>query len=486
MKKHCSFSALLLLVSLFTQSCQNGGESIGSTTTSGSDTTNANIETEIDYLKTLEKKDFGGVDFVIYAHEAEAFPNLGSGVLNGDVLNDALFNREKNIGEIYNINIVDKGISDRGQLKNDVQKSVLAGEEAYQLIMTSMADGINTLMPNGILYDLNSLPYLDLSNKWWNQNLNKNLNFSGHVYAATGAISRVYYNTPIVTVFNQRLVTDYGFGDLYSIVEDGAWTIDKFAEFMKVGTEDLNNDGNLTDSDKFALLLDEEDGKALFVAAGGRLTEIANDGSYYLDLASERNLTILDKILNIFGDRTKSYAVSSLDINTEKMFRESRATFCIISMGNVISHFRDMKDDYGIIPMPKINETQQEYITYGNPWFAAGVAVPATCSTPEMTGLIMEALAYISYRDVVPAIYDITLREKLTRDEKSKTMLDLIYRDIYFDLNSIYNFGDSANSLRRAAVGLASEAFPTTYARIKPTAENALKEIIEAQAKISN
>lgn len=153
-------------------------------------------------------------------------------------------------------------------------------------------------------------------------------------------------------------------------------------------------------------------------------------------------------------------------------------------MGNVISHFRDMKDDYGIIPMPKIDESQGDYITYGNPWFAAGVAVPANCSTPEMTGLIMEALAYISYRDVVPAIYDITLREKLTRDEKSKTMLDLIYRDIYFDLNSIYNFGDTANTLRKAAVGASTESYATTYARLKPAADNALLEIIKAQAEI--
>ena len=483
MKRFTSaFLILLLAAAPILQSC---GSSQTSDSTTAPDAGTTAPAPETDYLESLEKKDFGGADFVIYAHEAEAFPNLGSGELNGDVLNDALYNREKDIGDLYNVNIIDKGISDRGQLKNDVQNCVLAGDEAYQLIMTSMADGINTLMPNGILYDLASLPHLELSNEWWNQNLNRNLNFSGHIYTATGAICRVYYNTPIVTVFNQRLAEDYGYGNLYDIVESGAWTIDRFAEFMKVGTEDINGDSVMNDADRYALLLDEEDGKALFVSAGGRLTEIDKDGGYYLDLASERNLSILDKIVKVFGDRSNSYFVASLDATNEKMFMESRATFLLISMGNVISHFRDMKDDYGIIPMPKLDESQDDYITYGNPWFACGVAVPANCSTPDMTGFVMEALAYISYRDVVPAIYDITLREKLTRDEKSKVMLDLIYRDIYFDLNSIYNFGNSANSLRQAAVGSSKTEFATTYAGIKSSAETALKNILDAQAEIN-
>ena len=75
-----------------------------------------------------------------------------------------------------------------------------------------------------------------------------------------------------------------------------------------------------------------------------------------------------------------------------------------------------------------------------------------------------------------------TLQEKLTRDEKSKTMLDLIYRDIYFDLNSIYNFGDSANKLRLAAVGSATTSFATTWASIEAAAKSALNEIVEAEA----
>ena len=488
MKQHRSITASLILSALileaFTLASCGGTPSDTETTPASSGDTETTAAPETDYLDALEKKDFGGADFVIYAHEAEAFPNLGTGELNGDILNDALYNREKTVSDLYNINIIDKGIADRGVLRNDVQKAVLGGEEPWQLIMTSMADGINSLMPAGMLYDLNSLPTLDLANEWWNQNLRRNLDFSGHVYAATGAISRVYYNTPIVTVFNQKLADNYGCGDLYTTVGNGEWTVDKFAEYMKVGTEDLDGNGKFDADDRFALLLDEEDGKALFVAAGGRLTETDDKGNYYLDLASERNINIIGKLTGIFADRSNSFYIYSLDADSEKMFIESRATFCLLSMGNVVSHFRDMRDDYGIIPLPKLDENQNGYITYANPWFAAGTAVPANCSTPEMTGFVMEALAYVSYRDLVPAIYNVTLKEKLTRDEKSKTMLDLIYSDIYFDLNSIYDFGGSASQLRSAVVGSNKKPFASTWASIKDKSDKALNDIIEAENKI--
>ena len=188
MKNKAISLVLLLSMLLVSQSCGEAATDGGDTTVSD-ETTSAAPET--DYIETLGEEDFGGAEFVILAHEAEAFPNLGSGELTGDPVNDALYKREQDISELYNITIVHDGPSDRGVLKNNLQNSVLAGDEAYQLVMTSMADGINTLMPNGILYDLNSLPSLDLSREWWNQNLRRNLNFSGKVYTATGPICRV-------------------------------------------------------------------------------------------------------------------------------------------------------------------------------------------------------------------------------------------------------------------------------------------------------
>ena len=39
--------------------------------------------------------------------------------------------------------------------------------------------------------------------------------------------------TPIVTAFNTQLCENYGFENLYDVVESGKWTIDKFGELKE-------------------------------------------------------------------------------------------------------------------------------------------------------------------------------------------------------------------------------------------------------------
>ena len=56
----------------------------------------------------LERVDYGGIDFTIFANK-DSYDNtwhkLDVAELNGDSLNDAIFNRNRKIEELYNINI---------------------------------------------------------------------------------------------------------------------------------------------------------------------------------------------------------------------------------------------------------------------------------------------------------------------------------------------------------------------------------------------
>ena len=56
------------------------------------------------------------------------------------------------------------------------------------------------------------------------------MHFFGKQYFTTGPISAQLYQTPIVMMFNKRLANDLDLGNLYQIVLDGAWTVDKLAE----------------------------------------------------------------------------------------------------------------------------------------------------------------------------------------------------------------------------------------------------------------
>ena len=51
-----------------------------------------------------------------------------------------------------------------------------------------------------------------------------------------------------------------------------------------------------------------------------------------------------------------------------------------------------------------------------------------------MAGVILEAMAYESEQTVLPAYYEVMLKTKVSRDEQSSAMLDLILDHLVFDL----------------------------------------------------
>ena len=484
--KLLSFLLAIVMLAAVTASCGSGDTGDNADTNSNDQPSNeaeTTTEAEVYYLDTIPKEDYAGASFTIFAQHMPTRPNFSIGELNGDVLNDALYNRITELEVRYNIDIIELGLEDRGQVRTNVSNAVMADDPAYDIVMTSMADGMSTLMPSGYLYNLNSLPTIDLSQQWWSQSCNENLQFSNKLYVTSGAITAFYYYTPMVMTFNTALSEDYGKTDIYNTILDGKWTIDLLQSYMTDVAHDLNGDNVMNADDFYALLLDDEAGKALFVGSGGKLTEKTNDG-YSLALDSDGNQQVLDKLNGIFKDRNTVMYFQSITADNVKLFTESRSLFCIITMMNVINDFRSMEDDYGIIPLPKLDESQSEYYTHGNPWGPGGVGVPITCRNPELTGLVMESLAFISHETVIPAVYEITLQEKIARDQNSKAMLDLIYRDIRFDLNSIYDFGGSSSLLRTYASGV-TDNFASAYAALSEKANTALQDIIDKQAEIN-
>jgi hypothetical protein len=104
----------------------------------------------------------------------------------------------------------------------------------------------------------------------------------------------------------------------------------------------------------------------------------------------------------------------------------------------VINNLRNMDTDFGIIPYPKFDEAQEKYGHYVD-GHATLMAVPITVSNPEKDGVIIEALSYDSYKNLLPIYYDTIITTKFTRDEESAAMLDIIYNSRVFDFAYVYD-----------------------------------------------
>ena len=75
-------------------------------------------------------------------------------------------------------------------------------------------------------------------------------------------------------------------------------------------------------------------------------------------------------------------------------------------------------------------------------------SVPITNADPESTGIFMENYAYLGRREVMPALYEKLLLGKVSRDDDSAAMLDIIFNNRIFDTGMIFDFAGLRTNLR--------------------------------------
>jgi hypothetical protein len=96
---------------------------------------------------------------------------------------------------------------------------------------------------------------------------------------------------------------------------------------------------------------------------------------------------------------------------------------------------------------------------------------------PEETGLILETMAYLSNIGVRSAVYDVVLAGKLSRDEDSVAMLDIIYDDINIDLLYVYRFANAPDAVYTSITN--GDPFASAYESIRPMMEEEIRTFIE-------
>jgi len=107
----------------------------------------------------------------------------------------------------------------------------------------------------------------------------------------------------------------------------------------------------------------------------------------------------------------------------------------------VVEWYRGMESDFGILPLPKYDENQDNYYSVVNPYTGALLGVPKSADDFERVSVILEALAAEGKYTLQPAYYDVVLQRKYTRDEESGEMLDLIFGSRVYDVGAVYAFG---------------------------------------------
>ena len=143
---------------------------------------------------------------------------------------------------------------------------------------------------------------------------------------------------------------------------------------------------------------------------------------------------------------------------------------------------RSYEFDYGLLPIPKYDESQDRYYHDGNIGNTRLMAIPKTCRDLEREGILLEAFAYESYRSVLPWYYEVLMTKKNVRDEESGLMLELIYNTRAFDFAYVYdNFGMSFCFSTQVTAGNAS--LSSYYAKNEKVASKLIDLNVKTYAK---
>ena len=338
------------------------------------------------------------------------------------------------------IDTVNIGNFSMGNGTNRLKKDISAGDAAYDAAVLAGYDAANSTT-SGCLMDLNNMPLLDLSKPWWDQKANEDLTIRGKMYFTTGDISAAAGAAIWATVFNKKLLQEYAVENPYELVKSGKWTYDKLAQLARMVSEDLDGNGIMDQHDCFGFITVDDIMQSMINTVGERCAVINDGGEIELSIFNDRTISAYEKISDLVWDTSTTFQTQRVSDEIDiTMFSNNQALFYSGLFRHMLQ-FRDMETDFGILPMPKLGESQIEYCNPANTWWSLFVCVPALQENPERTAVILEALAAASRYTLRPAFYDKSLIGKHTRDEESEAMLDIIFSTRVYDLGWYYQIG---------------------------------------------
>ena len=278
LRKISFFLTLLMLANPILSSCSDAGTN-DSAPTSGEVSSEVEMiseetepETEEVLTDNVPELDFGGETVTIAGQKSDGCSDISSEEITGEVLNDAIFNRNAAMEERFNVSFAEPLATDYGTVSAAVKATVQAGDAAYDIILNQLAQTSSDAL-NGNYMNLSEIPYLDFTQRWYPASVIESASLNNKLYLMVSDLCISYVGQTWSMCFNKDLATDMGIENLYDLVREGEWTLDKLMEITSEIYIDINGDGVRDEGDRYGFTMgsngiDGCKGAALLYGAG--------------------------------------------------------------------------------------------------------------------------------------------------------------------------------------------------------------------------
>jgi len=453
MKFHISkLTAMLLLISMLASfaacaSDDNTALDTSADTSAASETAEtAPSDNPADYYPDIEGMDLKGASFnMIYfsnelSHGWTGIPSdMNPAEETGDILNDAVYNRNRKVEDLVNIVISETPIKGQPAVNEAINTAVMSGDDTYDLAFQSIS-AIIGLAENGLVRDMYKLG-LNTDAPWYDAKSVEEFTISNKLFFVNCDISYIDKLSTIVTFFNKSIAENYNMDDFYKKVEDGEWTYDYMLECAEKISADVDGDGEMGANDTYGISCQTDGAYYLLHSSGLKFSEKTADGLRFTG-EDEAFVTTLQNVFDLMDSdlyiNIHHFNMSNAD--AIRMFTEDRSLFLIRPVQSVFG-MRDMEADFGIIPVPRYFESDENYYTPMNIYPGVIMCIPQNSKNTDYIGTVVDLLAAEAHENVMPVFYDMVLDSKLVRDEVTAAMLDIAFDNRVYDLGFVWDIG---------------------------------------------
>ena len=435
-------TALLLVVLMLAQlaSCGSGTNDAKDTTPTGETTgteSTADSETETEEVPDLPEKDYGGqVLHMVTEENYERF--IYAAEITGESVNDALYTARTNVEERFNVSILNDIVVPEGA-RTITDNTVKSGEDAFFLAQNHDRTTASLAL-NGWLYNIYDLPYIDTTKEWWPHFTVDSLTINGRMYYMSNYINWNGLAQTRVIFANMGLVSNFNLGNLFEKVYDRSWTLDNFAAMTKDIYVDVDGNGARDRTDTYGFFF-EKTPYCWLEGFGVELYQKEGKDSANITLAAmePKVVELVDKLhdwcysgaagVNVMLDEDWKGS------DQRVLYAQGNAVFTTAGIDAMLQELADSDIDYAMLPFPLLDDAQTDYIGACTDRLTF---VPITVQDLEQTGIVIEALNYEGYKNVLPTYQESTLKKRYANSEDTSKMLDIVFANRVISLSYLY------------------------------------------------
>ena len=368
--------------------------------------------------ETGKEYNFGGDSLSISCRNDyvyEIYAEAGS----TESIDPMVYARNKRIEDRFNVKVkpvitVCKGIDDQLTHYEEVANAIKTNNVKFDLVSMWAYQSGKIILSGGYLdWRMNDgkgnfmVPFAGESivngAEWWPTSMNNPSSVLGCQYVAISDMCLTSYESAYAVVYNYDKVTNegipsrLGYVDMYDIVNKGDWTLTMMNDIVKDMHQESTTGGvegkDVTDT--FGLLISQATSIDAFIHSLG-YNVLNNNGVDMPQLWNvDGNMVTTIEHLRAMCNSKGAWIGNGMTVTEyDQFFTEGHAYFASMKLERLrTSVLHAMEDDYGILPYPKLDKGQKEYITGSDDHYNV-LSIPLDMiGRTEIIGVVIEALS---------------------------------------------------------------------------------------------